>query len=170
MVSFKQFLIEQQTSVPKLPWDGNPDIGWWRDGKTLRTYHGTTIDHLDSIAADGLNRLDAKTGMVSFALEPFTARAFAVMGGEARFLGAGAKAKVVPKDKRITLVFDLPQSFVSKYEDPDLRGNDELHLRRLRERDLYDEFDGSDQQYYQLCELRVSSVVPAKYLVGYMVK
>ena len=170
MVSFKQFLIEQETKVPKLPWNGTPDIGWWRDGKVLRTYHGTNFEHLESISVSGLDRLDAKTGMISMALEPFTARAFAVMGGEARFLGAGAKAKVVPQEKRITLVFDLPQSFVSKYEDPDLRGNDPLHLRRLRERELYDEFDGIDQQYYQLCELRLSTAVPAKYLVGYMVK
>ena len=166
-MSFKEFLAEQES---KLPWNGSPDIGWWRDGAKLRVYHGTDLAHYESIAKTGLDRLDARTGMISFALEPFTARAFAVMGGEARFLGAGAKAKTVPQDKRITLVFDLPRSFVDKYEDPDLRGNDPEHKKRLEDKAVYDAWDGSDQQYYQLCELRVSSKVPAKYLVGYMMK
>lgn len=167
MLTFKQFIQEQES---KMPWNSSPDIGWWRDGDTLRVYHGTDMAHYESIAKTGLDRLDARTGMISFAIEPFTARAFAVMGGEARFLGAGAKAKVVAADKRITLVFDLPRSFVDQYEDPDLGGNDPQHKERLRDKAVYDEFEGSDQQYYQLCELRIKSKVPPKYLVGYMMK
>lgn len=80
-------------SKNQIQWDGNPKIGWWKDTKVLRLYHGTNIEYLESISKEGLNKPDPKTGMISFAIEPFTARAFAVMGGEARFLGAGAKAK-----------------------------------------------------------------------------
>lgn len=168
MITFKQFITEAE--VKKIPWVSAPTIGWWRDGSKVRVYHGTDIAHLESISKTGLDRLDARTGMISFALEPNTARAFAVMGGEARFLGAGAKAKTVEEKKRVTLVFDLPMSFVKKYEDPDLHGNDAEHKKRLREKELYDAWTDNDQQYYQLCELRVSSKVPAKYLVGYMLK
>jgi hypothetical protein len=167
-ITFKEFLAEESGS--KLPWNGSPAIGWWRDGSKLRVYHGTDLQHYDSIAKTGLDRLDPKTGMISFALEPFTARAFSVMGGEARFLGAGAHAKTVPENKRITLVFDLPRAFVDAHEDPDLRGNDPEHKKRLQDEDEYRKFKGGDQQYYQLCELRVNAKVPAKYLVGYMVK
>ena len=92
------------------------------------------------------------------------------MGGEARFLAGGAKAKTVPENKRITLVFDLPKAFVRKHQDPDLHGNDPEHKKRLREKELYEAWTKGDQQYYQLCELRVNTAVPASYLVGYMIK
>jgi hypothetical protein len=168
MITFRQFLESKET--PKLSWTASPKIGWWQDANPLRVYHGTDMAHLESIAENGLDRLDKRTGMISFALEPYTARAFATMGGEARFLGAGAHAKVVSPEKRITLVFELPRAFVKKYEDPELHGNDPEHKKRLREKALYEAWTEGDQQYYQLCELRVSSKVPTKYLVGYMVK
>ena len=76
---FKEFIYEQAQAT-KLPWDSNPKIGWWRDAKVLRMYHGTNLDFVDSFAKEGLNRPDPKTGMFSLAYEPFTARAFAVMG------------------------------------------------------------------------------------------
>lgn len=168
MITFKQFC--ESKGPARLPWDSNPKIGWWESGRSLRLYHGTNLDHLDSIAATGLDRLDARTGMISFALEPFTARAFAVMGGEARFLAAGSKALVVPENKRVVLVFDVPRGFIQNHRDPDLRGNDPEHKQRLTNRELYDEWNSTDQQYYQLCELRLSSKIPPKYLVGYMLK
>ena len=167
MTSFKQFLLE---SKDQLPWDGNPTIGWWRDAKVLRLYHGTDLNNYESIKKTGLDRLDQRTGMISFAFEPFTARAFSVMGGEARFLGAGAKAKTVPAERRATLVFDIPMSFIEKHEDKDLHGNDPAHKSRLQNKDEYDAWKNSDQQYYQLCEIRIASKIPAKYLVGYMIK
>jgi RNA:NAD 2'-phosphotransferase (TPT1/KptA family) len=72
-----------ENKIPRqLPWQGNVQIGWWQDNKVMRMYHGTNLDFVPSIAKEGLNRLDASTGMISFAYEPFTARAFAVMGGK----------------------------------------------------------------------------------------
>lgn len=168
MITFSQFL--EDTAAKKIPWNGTPNIGWWEDANPLRVYHGTDIQFLDSIAKEGLNRLDKKTGMVSLALEPFTARAFAVIGGEARFLGAGAHAKVVPQDKRIVVVFDLPKSWVEEHRDDFLGGNDSEHKKRLLTKALYDEWKELDQQYYQLCELRVNATVPAKFFAGYMQK
>lgn len=162
-------LLESKQPV-QMPWNGNVQIGWWQDNKVMRMYHGTNLDYLPSIAKEGLNRLDARTGMISFAFEPFTARAFAVMGGEARFLAAKAKALVVPEDKRCTLVFDLPSDFVFTYIDKGLHGNDPEHKARLTDKSIYEAWDRSDQQYYQLCEMRIAKAIPASMLVGYMIK
>lgn len=167
MISFKEYLLESKNQIQ---WDGNPKIGWWKEAKVLRLYHGTNIEYLDSISKEGLNRPDPKTGMISFAIEPFTARAFAVMGGEARFLGAGAKAKTVAPSARCTLVFDIPQMWIQKNLDQDLHGNDPEHKERLMDKEIYDSWNNNDQQYYQLCELRVRAHVPPKFMVGYMMK
>lgn len=169
-MKLSQLKVETRVDgTPQLPWRVWP-VSWWLDGPTVTAYHGTDRQHLASIAEHGLNRLDPRTGMVSFALEPHTAQAFAVMGGEARFLRGGARAKVVPKDQRCTLVFKLPRAFVTEHLDPELHGNDAEHKARLRDKALYEAWTGSDQQYYQLCELRLGTKVPPKYLIGYMLK
>lgn len=169
MISFHEYLLEQ-SGLKSIPWDGAPTIGWWEDQNPLRMYHGSNARHLESFAKDGLNRKDSSTGMISLAFDPFTARAFAVMGGEAEFRKAGAKAKTVPENQRITVVFEIPKPFIIAHQDPDLRGNDPEHLKRLTDQSVYETWTGSDQQYYQLCELRLNAVVPAKYIVGYMIK
>ncbi len=172
MQSFKSYLTEAKT-IKQVPWNGFPEIGWWRDQKKLTLYHGTNVDNLPGFAATGLSRPDPNTKMYSFAFEPFTARAFAVMGGEARFLNAKAhqaKQLVVPENKRAVLIFELPIAWIEKYMDPDLSGNDPSHKERLMDKDEYEKFSGSDQQYYQLCELRVTAPVDAKYIKGYMIK
>ena len=168
MLTLRRYLAEDKPK--KLAWNPDPKIGWWRDADPLRLYHGTDIAHLESFYEHGLNRPDPKTGMYSFALEPFTARAFAVMGGEARFLASKAKSGVVPEKQRVVIVFDVPQDWIERHEDPDLRGNDKTHHDRLMNKAIYDEWKESDQQYYQLCELRVNAAVPAKFIAGYMLK
>ena len=157
-------------NIKEIPWDSNPIIGWWENNNPLRMYHGTDKMHLESFAKHGLNRPDPRTGMYSLAFEPFTARAFAVMGGEARFLAAQSKALVVPEDRRVVVVFDLPKDWVEQYKDSDFHGNDYEHKLRLKYHEVYEQFHSSDQQYYQLCELRVSNAIPTKFIVGYMQK
>ena len=169
MISFKQFITESGNSQ-KLPWNSNPTIGWWQSAKKLRMYHGTNLDNVESFAATGLNRPDPRTGLYSLAFEPFTARAFAVMGGEAHFLASKSKALVVPENKRAVIVFDIPLTWINKHADDFLGGNDEEHKERLQNKEIYDAWKNSDQQYYQLCELRVDAPVPAKYMTGYMLK
>jgi len=160
----------ESSNPMQLPWNGNAPIGWWQDNKVMRMYHGTNLDFVPSIAKEGLTRLDAKTGMISFAFEPFTARAFAVMGGEARFLASKSKALVVPENKRAVLIFDLPREFVFKVIDRDFHGNDPEHKERLIDKSVYENWTRSDQQYYQLCEMRLESVIPASMMAGYMIK
>lgn len=168
MISFREF--SEAVSLKQIPWDANPKIGWWKDAKKLRMYHGTNIDNLEGFAKTGLSVPDPRTKLFSLAYEPFTARAFAVMGGEARFVAAKSKALSVPENKRVVIVFDIPQTWIAQHADEDLGGNDDTHKDRLLDKTLYDEWDHNDQQYYQLCELRVKIVVPAKFIVGYMIK
>lgn len=162
----------ESSSLAQMPWNGNVNIGWWADNDIMRMYHGTNIDFIGSIAKEGLNRLDPNTGMISLAFEPFTARAFAVMGGEARFLSAKSKARslIVPENKRCVLVLDIPKDFVFKYIDRDFHGNDPEHKHRLVDKSVYEQWNGSDQQYYQLCEMRLASAIPPEYLTSYMLK
>lgn len=170
MKNFKQYIAESEGKTTRLPWNGNPTIGWWQDADVLRMYHGTNIDHLESFAREGLNRPDPRTKLYSLAFEPFTARAFAVMGGEARFLASKSKSQVVPENKRAVIVFDIPLKWINTHSDENLGGNDALHKERLLNKKLYDDWDSNDQQYYQFCELRVKAAVPAKYMSGYMLK
>lgn len=166
----KEFIVENTSNVIRLPWDGNPNIGWWQSANPLRMYHGTNVDNLISFAREGLNRPDPRTKLYSLAFEPFTARAFAVMGGEARFLANKSKSLLVPENKRAVIVFDIPIKWIFAHADENLGGNDPLHKERLLNKELYDNWDSSDQQYYQLCELRVTAPVPPKYMSGYMIK
>jgi hypothetical protein len=171
MKSFKSFLTEAQINrIKRLPWDGSPEIGWWLDQPILRMYHGTNSKNLPGFASTGLSVPDPRTGLFSLAFEPFTARAFAVMGGEARFLANKSRSLVVPENQRAVVVFDIPISWIKKNMDPDLGGNDNSHIERLRDKNKYESWDNSDQQYYQLCELRVKTAVPPSMIKGYMIK
>lgn len=169
MLDFKEYILEA-VALKHLPWNGNPTIGWWKDVKKLTMYHGTNIDNLEGFAKTGLSVPDPRTKLFSLAFEPFTARAFAVMGGEARFVAAKSKALTVPENKRAVVVFDIPQAWIAQHTDEDLGGNDTTHKDRLLDKTLYDQWKQNDQQYYQLCELRVKTAVPAKFITGYMLK
>jgi hypothetical protein len=174
MKNFSQLIKElsliAESKTIRLPWNGNPTIGWWQSAKILRMYHGTNLDNLESFAREGLNRPDPRTKLYSLAFEPFTARAFAVMGGEARFLTLKSKALTVPENKRAVIVFDIPQAWINEHKDEKLGGNDPACKQKLLDKSIYDEWKESDQQYYQLCELRVKSPIPPKYMSGYMLK
>ena len=161
---------EITSSIKQLPWTNNPTIGWWQNANPLRLYHGTNSNNLPGFAKTGLSVPDPRTGLFSFAFEPFTARAFAVMGGEARFLAAKAHALTVPENQRAVVVFDVPQSLVRRILDSSLGGNDPEHKKRLLDEDYYNQWNNNDQQYYQLCELRVTKPVGPEYIVGYMIK
>ena len=161
------FLLEE---AKKLTWDENPNVGWWRDAKKLRLYHGTNIVNIESVSKTGLSKMDPDTGMISLAIEPFTARGYASMyGGESDFRKAGRKAKHVPMNERAIFVFDIPMDWILKHYDPDLSGN-MSYKKRLEDKSEYDNFTGPDYSYYALTELRVNTPVPAKFIVGYMIK
>lgn len=174
-MNFKSYLQEAvakktNATIKQLPWVGNPTIGWWKDAKILRMYHGTNSSNLQGFAETGLSVPDPRTGMFSLAYEPFTARAFAVMGGEARFLKHKSKSLLVPENQRAVVVFDIPMSWIKTNMDPDLSGNDDAHIEKLTDKSVYEAWTSTDQQYYQLCELRVKKPVPPSMIAGYMLK
>lgn len=153
----------------RIPFDSEPQIGWWQDRDPLILYHGSNIKNLDSILDNGLTRKDPRTGMISLAFDPNTARAYASMyGGEAEFRHAGARAAYVPMKDRVVIVCRVPKSWLQEHMDKTLGGNLVDEKKRLQDKDLYQEFNGPDFKYYELAELRVDTAVPANFIEGYM--
>ncbi|CAL9979160.1 hypothetical protein VPHK469_0041 [Vibrio phage K469] len=149
--------------------NADPKIGWWEDADPLTVYHGTNIRHIESVYKNGLDRKDPDTGMISVALEPFTAKAYAAMsgaGGEANFRTSGA-AVSTPTSERVVFTLEIPQSWIREHVDPNLGGNIGDAYKHMRSREAYEKFDRSDQQYYQFAELRLDAAVPASFIKGH---
>lgn len=93
-----------------------------------------------------------------------------ISGGGDNFRGVNGKPQEVPPNKRAVLVFDIPMDWIEKHLDETLHGNQPNCKERLSNRSEYESFTNNDQQYYQFCELRVNSKVPAKFITGYMIR
>jgi hypothetical protein len=169
MLSFKEFLNEAVKR--EIRWNTFPEIGWWKDKKKVTLYHGTHIENLDAVMKNGLNIVDPETGMISLAFEPNTGHGYASMyGGEQNFRKVGGKARHVPDEKRVVLVFNIPMNWIEKNMDPNFGGNMPHQKKNLSDKSEYEKFSGKDVTYYSLAELRIKNKVPAKFIVGYMRK
>ncbi|CAL9980356.1 hypothetical protein VPHK356_0041 [Vibrio phage K356] len=147
----------------------NPKVGWWEDADPLVVYHGTHKRHIDSVYTNGLDRKDPDTGMISVALEPFTAKAYAAMsgaGGEANFRTSGA-AVSTPTSERVVFTLEIPQKWIQEHVDPNLGGNIGDSYKRMRNREEYEKSSITDQQYYQFAELRLDAAIPARFIKGH---
>jgi len=162
----------------QMPWVKNPTIGWWLDqAPTTTFYHGTHSRNLEGIMENGIYAptSDPTANWVSLALELNTAHGYASMsgaGGESEFRSAGAKTSTTSHAERTVFVLELPQSYFLTSMAP-ARGNMDDTRDKLTNRSRYDEWVKSgktDQEYYQLTEIRIAKHVPAKYIVGYMKK
>lgn len=160
-----------------MKWNGNPEIGWWLDNDPVRFYHGTHIRNKDGILKEGIFAPESgpTAGYISLALEPNTSFAYASMsgaGGESGFRAAGQKAASTPSRERIVFVLDIPQSYFKTKMAP-ARGNMDTERTKLTSKSRYETWaksNKSDQEYYQITEIRLPKHVPAKYIVGYMTK
>lgn len=173
MRSFRQLNEEAGNELPRLAWDKNPKIGWWRDGDHMIMYHGTHQSRLPDISRDGLRAPTSgpTAGWVSLTHDPHTAHGYASMsGGESSFRGAGAKATHVPHEERVVLVHKIPREWAEKNMNPHLRGNIDGYAEKLRDRSSYEAHAASgrpDHEHYQATELRFKDAVPREFLVGY---
>lgn len=160
-----------------LKWNGNPEIGWWLDNDPVTFYHGTHIRNKDGILKDGIFAPESgpTAGYVSLALEPNTSFAYASMsgtGGESGFRAAGGKATSTPPRERIVFVLEIPQSYF-KSRMAAARGAMDNERTKLINKSRYEAWlkqNKTDQEYYQITEIRLPKHVPAKYIVGYMTK
>ncbi len=171
-MKIKDLILEKNTQVA---WNNNPKIGWWLDNNPVRFYHGTNIKNLEGILDEGIYAPSSgpTSGWVSLALEPNTAFGYASMsGGESSFRAAGAKAHHVPAKERVVLILEIPQNYFLSKMAP-ARGNMDTQRNKLKDRELYDAWARSgktDQEYYQLTEIRLPDFVPSSFIVGYMKK
>lgn len=159
----------------KMRWNKNPTIGWWLDKDPVRFYHGTHSRNLEGILEGGIYAPTSgpTANWVSLALEPNTAHGYASMsgaGGETEFRAAGANVALTPHSERTVFVLDLPQSYFLPLMAP-ARGAMSESRDKLNNKNRYEEWAKSgktDQEYYQITEIRLPKHVPAKYIVGYM--
>lgn len=173
MVStFKQYLNGH--GIPGQRWNGNPEIGWWLDKDPVTFYHGTHFRNLEWVTQHGLVAPNegSTAGWVSLAIEPNTAFGYASMsgaGGETNFRAAGHKPVHTPPEDRIVFVLRIPQNEFLPIMAP-MRGNVKEYVDKLTNRDRYDEFKGTDAEYYLLTEIRLPHKVSVKYIKGFMQK
>lgn len=169
--SYKEFLVEF-TGKPQFKWIADPKIGWWRDRKNVFFYHGTHKSNLDSMLATGIKAPSSgpTAGWVSLALDPWTARGYASMGGESGFRAAGAKAVTVPTEDRRILVVKMPIDYVLKNMEKNFRGNVDSTRDKLTNKDKYLAFKGLDRDYYALTEIRFPKIVEPRFILGWMMK
>ncbi len=170
MKSFSQFITE--STIKQIPWVKNPQVGWWEDQKVLRLYHGTNVRNLDAISKEGLTKADPDTGMISMALEPYTAFGYASMtfgGGRVdNFRDLGGRPAYANKEDRVVFAFDVPMEWIKQHYDTRLGGNIGDMNHKMHDKEYYS--PGKDPEYYATAELRFKVPIPTKFLVGYMKK
>lgn len=171
-MKFSDFLLIENK---ELPYERNPNIGWWKDKAEEdgyhTVYHGTHKKNLANILKHGINHKDPKTGMISVTHDPNTAHGYAAMsghGGERNFRAAGAKVVNTPHEDRVVLKIHLPKDHPI---DGELRGNVGDKADAMTSKEKYDQHKAAgkaDHEYYQTTELRTSKEIPAHHIVGYM--
>lgn len=167
MMTFREFIREAK----EFQWNKNPSIGWWMDNSVLTLYHGTHVNNVPHIIKNGLKAPDSgpTKDWVSMAFDPYTAHAYAAMGGESGFRAAGAKAVSIPEKDRAVLVIRMPLKYVLQNIDKTFSGNME-RTERLKNKSRFDSFTGPDYSYYMLTELRFPKFVQPKFIIGYTKK
>jgi len=163
-------------NVGLIPFEHNPNIGWWEDQNQVTVYHGTHDRNVNAVLENGLNRPDPKTGMISVTGDPFTAHGYAAMsgaGGEAQFRAAGARPVHVPDEDRSVIKMRIPIDWLKSNMDPQLSGNIGSARKHLSSRDEYIKWKQSnrpDYEYYQMSEFRLKKAIPPNFIVGVMKK
>ena len=151
------------------------ELGWWFDHDPIKLYHGTHVDHLQSIIENGLSAHAHGTaaGAVSMALDPKTAYAwagFSGAGGESVFR-QGSEAAITPQENRMVLELSIPKDFISDLLQPAVSDTAILNYK-LQDKAVYEAEKAAgvnDLDYYALTEVRLPQV-PAKYITRILTK
>lgn len=158
-----------------LSWNPMPNIGWWLDKAYANFYHGTHKKNIQDILEHGILAPEKgrSAGYVSLALEPNTAFGYASMhGGETEFRAAGQKAFHVPKEDRVVFIIQMSKDYFLESMEPttDHSIGLETRLKNKEEYINWKKHGGSDIQYYELTEIRISKKIDPKYILGYTIK
>jgi hypothetical protein len=182
MKSFKIFV--EDLSNREIPWESNPNLGWWRDQDPITLYHGTHKRNISSFLENGIllpkNPPANRIPEISLALDPYTAFGYAAMsgsGGEVGFRQAGSKVSTTPVEDRVVFKLEIPMNFILKYYDGNLGGNRDsgdiksrTNIKSKEEYTNWKQLGKTDVAYYALTELRIKNSIPSEYIVGYMFK
>lgn len=171
---FTEIINEGVVKIPKVPFIRAPKIGWWLDNDPIRFYHGTHIRNIKYVEENGLvaPTEGSTAGWISLALEPNTAFGYAAMsgaGGETAFRDAGHNPEVTDKKERVVFIIDLPKELVLANMAKE-RGAMQSTKNKLKDKAEYEAWDGEDQLYYALTEIRMPTKIDPRYIKGYMSK
>ncbi len=153
------------TGTPQPPPD-LPAVNWWLDNEIIPAYHGFSTIHLQSILEHGLLTSES-TGLVYLTPDYGTAARFSLFGSK----GVDALAKyrtaayyMPPLNSCAVLHIDLPNDFVvsnSYWRKEQGRIFQSQTQPRLENRSLYDNYNGTDSEYYEDQEFYVNRGVSA---------
>lgn len=177
----REIVLENKIGNSKeIPFDKETHHGFWDsdDKDYVDVYHGTHKRNIDSVAKNGLNRPDPKTGKISVTMDPYTAHGYAAMsgsGGEANFRGAGGKAVTTPHEDRAVAKFRIPKKWLKDNMDHDLGGNVGTAREHMSSPEAYKKWkssnpSGSDHNYYATSEFRIGKPIPPSFYVGHSFK
>ncbi len=125
-----------------IQWHNDPRIGFWINNNPVRLYYGILTDELSEVSTSGI-----RGRWISLYLDPYS-----VMQGD------------------VMMVVDIPTRWLMAHMDQRLGGNTPEQKRRLLTQELYEKWGKSDHEYYAGARILVESLVPARYIVGYLSK
>jgi hypothetical protein len=127
--------------VRRLRWERYPKIGFWLDNDPLRFYHSANDLDFQKIQNHGLS---FPHGWVILNLEPYSL------------------------EQEYVLVIDLPLRWMYHHMDQRFTNMKEIQKNRLLRKELYIKWKRFDYQYYYGLQIRISNIVPARYVTGVM--
>lgn len=143
-----------------------PSIGWWLDNDPIPLYHGCHTANVSSILEHGL-RPSPSTGSTFVSCSWQTAANYSIFGqqGEFAVVHQGAKMRVPSAADCVVLHLQLSREFVLSHgawkKDSEMRFSmGGFTEPRLEDQELYEEYPGTDSQYYLWTELSFASVIP----------
>lgn len=123
----------------KLPWADDVRIGFWINQPTVRLYYGIMSDAVNRVTVRGI-----QGRWITLNLEPLSI-----------------------DDNDTILVIDVPARWLMEHMDQRLEGNSEERKRRLLSQAEYENWKGTDFQYYFSAKIRIANLVPSRYITGY---
>lgn len=121
-------------------WQRKLDIGFWINQNPVRFYYGIISDRMSEVKSQGI-----KGRWIPLYLEPYSL-----------------------SNDDVILVIDMLPRFLMEHMDKRLTGNTSLQKDRLLSEEIYDKWTRYDRYYYDGCRILIDSLVPSRYITGYM--
>jgi len=136
-------------------------VGWWLDNEVMTLYHGTSIDNVDNIISNGL--LGTNTHFIHLTFDMNTAYGFSIF--KHGYEESLTNFQFNNKNQRclIELKFNIDDFL---YRILDINFSYGTSYSRLSDRKVYDDFIGTDNEYYKYTEFILTESIEKKYITN----